>query len=189
MLLHVFLKRLISIELWFAMTFFRKSEDLVSENSLKKRVSTSTSNSSRISSIFFILFALSNWAFSIHRFPGPVSLFTLFIAHVYSLQKTTRETHQFFSRHSLSRNQTHSQFIIMRTSILQNHSCRKIVPVYSGGFRRVHWSKLKHNFRGPNPCYGASCRGGLLPCLSSSEDLVVSDAGGSSCRVCKATRV
>ena len=46
--LHVFLRRLISITLWQASTLLRNLEDFVSLNSLKKCVSMRTSTSSSV---------------------------------------------------------------------------------------------------------------------------------------------
>ena len=150
-----------------------------------------TATSSSTSAMTFVLFAHNILLFS----PSPVSALCLMASISSSLVTIlpishSMEASNLLSAFSIPRSQTPFQFLLVSSSIFQNHSRRKIVP-------HLYWRRSRTNsscytlmqlFR-PMPMSSEFYRDGLSPCRASSAFLGWSGVGGSSGRLCQATQV
>ena len=151
MVLHVILKSLVSITLWFSRTFFRNDEDFVFRKPIE-RVSTRTSTSSITSAIVFNIFAPRASSFS-------RSTLSTFCQIVYILRlisplapKTSRVRLQISRTFSFYPSQITLWFLLVNTSLLQNYSLSKTVPHFN--WRRTLASSSRYTatqLLTPNP--------------------------------------
>ena len=131
----LFFKRFMSIEFRFSMTFLRKVEDSVSENSFKKLVSMRTSTSSIVFSMLIIIcsFSISLLTRS-STSPSHLMLSNFLVSCFNRLDHPFQEC-IISLQDFLDLSQTPLSFLFV-ISIIKNNSLRKIVP-------RLYWRRIR----------------------------------------------